>query len=497
MKARVRSVVRIVAMTALIALALPLGIARAAGPAEPLMHTPAVTRGLHSSCGAVRVFDYDGIEQDWDWLVETFGNVWVEPGDGSACLTELHAIRDDATLNVRVEDAQGNPVDGIQVVFHWPDAPLLPPELVGCYDRGVYGATGEKIGQQIESEPGMIGFGMGSGAFYCPPSGGPHTVWVGIAGSDCVHGLGMLCWTNHYHVNPTFVLAGDSLRSPTLLPIDNDDGDGTFLVDWSTVEGATQYTLEEDESSAFPSPTVRYQGGSSQYSIDGQGAGTWHYRVRASNAGGESAWSNIESTVVEELPPEAPILYPIGNPDHDGDYLVDWSDVVGATKYRLEEDDNAEFNSPIVRYIGYDIQYQVTGRLPGVRYYRVRTSNAAGYSPWSNTEAVVTGELPPDAPVLYPISNPDGDGAYPVDWSDVIGATKYRLEEDDSAEFSSPIVRYLGYSTQYQVTGRLPGVRYYRVRTSNAAGYSPWSNTEWVAVGPGGAWRRPARARAS
>ncbi len=79
-------------------------------------------------------------------------------------------------------------------------------------------------------------------------------------------------------------------------------------------------------------------------------------------------------------------------------------------------------------------------------------------------------------------------------WPD---ATKYRLEEDDNPAFSSPIVRYLGYSTQYQVTGRQPGRLYYRVRTSNAAGYGLWSNTEWVVVGPGGAWYRPTRARMS
>ncbi len=269
MKARMRSVARILAVTALMALAWPVGIARSDEPSDQVRYPTMAMSPLDSPCGTVRVLDYDGVERDWDWLVATFGDVWVEPGDGSACLTELRAIRDDSTLNVRVEDAEGRPVDGIPVVFHWSDAPLLPPELVGCYDRGVYGGTGE----HIESEPGTVGFGMGSGAFYCPPSGGPHTVWVGIEGSDCVHGLGMLCWTNHYHVNPTFVLAGESLPSPTLLPIGNADGDGTYLVDWSAVAGATAYALEEDDNYGFTSPTVRYAGGSTQYQVGGQARG--------------------------------------------------------------------------------------------------------------------------------------------------------------------------------------------------------------------------------
>jgi hypothetical protein len=204
MRTRGGSTVRVLAVAVLVVLALPLGIVRSAGPFDHFLYLPAVTGPHISTCGTVRVYDYDGVEQDWDWLTATFGNVWIEPGDGSACLIELRAKRDDSTLNVRVEDSGGNPVDGIPVVFYWPGADPLPPELVGCYDRGVYDYTGQKI----ESDPGTVGFGMGGGAFYCPPEGGPHTVWVGVDGSDCVHGLGMLCRTNHYHVNPTFMLTG-------------------------------------------------------------------------------------------------------------------------------------------------------------------------------------------------------------------------------------------------------------------------------------------------
>ena len=499
MSVRVRSAVRILALVAfLITLAWLPGAAQSAAPLDPAPRPPSRVASVASLCPPVRVYDYDGTERDWDWLVATFGNVWVDPGDGSACLAELRAIHDDATLNVRVRDSAGQPVDGIPVIFHWPDAPLLPPELVGCYDRGVYGSTGEgykPLWSQVYSDPGTVGFGMGSGAFYCPPAGGPHTVWAGVEGSDCVHGLGMLCWTNHDHVDPTFVLYEGSLSSPVLEPIDNGDKDGTYLVDWSTVEGATAYTLEEDSSASFPSPIIRYQGAATQYAIVGQAAGTWHYRVRASGAGGDSPWSNTQQAVVNLALPAAPVLYPIPNDDGDGSYQVDWSEVTGGTKYRLEEDDNPGFTSPIVRYLGYNLRYLVTGRPLGLRYYRVRTSNAAGYSPWSNTESVAVGGPPPAAPVLYPIDNADGDGSYLVDWSEVTGDTKYRLEEDDNPGFTSPIVRYLGYGTQYQVTARPPGLRYYRVRTSNASGFGPWSNTEWAIVGPGGVWHRPARVR--
>lgn len=84
--------------------------------------------------------------------------------------------------------------------------------------------------------------------------------------------------------------------APTLLPIDNSDGD--YLVDWDDVPNADSYTLEEDDDPNFGSPLVRYTGPDSQFQVVDQLAGTWHYRVRASNVSGESPWSAPQSVEV-------------------------------------------------------------------------------------------------------------------------------------------------------------------------------------------------------
>jgi len=200
-----RKKAHILAVLLLVALARPSGIVRSADPPyDHWAYLPMVLRAPEPHCGVVRVFDYDGVERDWGWLVEEFGAVWIEAGSGSACVVELRAIRDDNTLIIRVVDSLGQPVGGVPVVFHYTTAPLLPPELVGCYDRGDYADTK----YPPDGGAGSAGFGMYDGAWYCPPGGGPHTVWVGIGGSDCVHGLGMLCGRNHWHVNPTFMLTG-------------------------------------------------------------------------------------------------------------------------------------------------------------------------------------------------------------------------------------------------------------------------------------------------
>jgi len=89
----------------------------------------------------------------------------------------------------------------------------------------------------------------------------------------------------------------------------------------------------------------------------------------------------------------------------------------------------------------------------------------------------------PSAPTLYAISNPDGDGNYTVEWSDIGNATSYTLQEDDNSGFSSPTTVYNGTASQYAVSGKADGRWYYRVRASNSNGNSDWSNVVSAYVG--------------
>jgi hypothetical protein len=268
-------------------------------------------------------------------------------------------------------------------------------------------------------------------------------------------------------------------QPPVLNPIYNPENDGIYVVSWSKSLGATVYTLQEDDNPDFATPTVRYSGQNTQKTITGQPGGTWYYRVRAGGTFGDGDWSNVEVTGVK---PAAPYLWPVNNDDGDGAYLVDWTNPTGATGYRLEEDDNSDFSSPGERYSGPDSQYQVNNQQTGTWYYRVVASNPAGDSPWSTTRSVLVIYVVPDAPFLYEISNPDGNGEYLVDWSVVAGATDYRLEEDDNPGFSSATERYRGPDNLYQVSNQQPGTWYYRALASNPAGDSPWSNTGTVVV---------------
>ena len=156
--------------------------------------------------GVPKVYDRQGQEQDWDWLIAEFGAIDLAPAEAPAGagqvyrIVELREVVGPAVEVVHVEDEDGTPLEGIRVVRHWPDAPLLPewsPPTSRWRDRGVFGSTNAN---------GDIGFGMGHGDYYFPPKGGASAVWVAdeSGASDFITGLGMLGGTNHRHLDVHF-----------------------------------------------------------------------------------------------------------------------------------------------------------------------------------------------------------------------------------------------------------------------------------------------------
>lgn len=150
-----------------------------------------------------QVFDFAGVERDWQWLTDTFGDVRVERGSGSASVGSLRAVSGPASITLYVLDDEGEGVGGVPVVFYWPDAPPLAPEYQACgLSQGIIGWT----------EPsGKIGFGLGGGSYYFPPAVGPHTLWLGAEGTDCLSGIGMLGLTNHDHLDSNWTLADSAV----------------------------------------------------------------------------------------------------------------------------------------------------------------------------------------------------------------------------------------------------------------------------------------------
>jgi hypothetical protein len=159
----------------------------------PWAFLPLVVSSGGAEEPTLSIYDLDGAERDWEWLMATFGAVTLDRGTGMAGVSVLRAIEGPTTLVVRIENADGDPIENVPVVFYWPDAPMLLPEQQACgLDRGLV---------ILSKSNGNAEFGMGSGAYYFPPAGGPHVAWVATEGTDCLGGLGMLSATNHIHLD--------------------------------------------------------------------------------------------------------------------------------------------------------------------------------------------------------------------------------------------------------------------------------------------------------
>jgi hypothetical protein len=172
-------------------------------------------------------------------------------------------------------------------------------------------------------------------------------------------------------------------------PIVN-NGQDQYEVTWQPSQGATSYTLEEADNPSFDEPMVRYSGVALDYLVTGQRQGVWYYRVRAHNIAGDGPWSGqSRSTTVNPATLQSPDLREIGNSDGDGDYVVDWTKVSGATSYTLEESSSPYFDRPVEVYTGTKTEFTVTEQPGGIWHYRVRSLGTAGKSPWSQQRFTV------------------------------------------------------------------------------------------------------------
>jgi len=113
---------------------------------------------------------------------------------------------------------------------------------------------------------------------------------------------------------------------PALYPIENNDGDGDYTVQWLHQELADQYELQQSVNSG--GWTTVYTGPDESRDFADMPPATYSYRVRAENVWGQSGWSNVESVVVlppDQLPTPAPGPRPgrwEGHDDFEGSFRV-------------------------------------------------------------------------------------------------------------------------------------------------------------------------------
>jgi hypothetical protein len=263
----------------------------------------------------------------------------------------------------------------------------------------------------------------------------------------------------------------------------------SFVANWIAVSGATGYQLDVSEDN-FATFLTGYNSksisGISEL-ISGLTANAMlSFRVRAVNAGGTSANSNVISVTTL---PNAPVALSASSISASG-FSANWNSVPEATGYQLDvSSDNfttflSGYNSRSIT----EVNETLSGLSAQTSYqYRVRYVYATGISGNSNVVSVTTGATgitPPASPIANPASGITL-ASFVANWVAVSGATGYQLDvsEDNFITFLN------GYNskTVSEISELISGLTAnssfsFRVRAMNAGGTSANSNAIHVST---------------
>jgi titin len=210
----------------------------------------------------------------------------------------------------------------------------------------------------------------------------------------------------------------------------------------------------------------------------------YRYQVRAYNAVGNSAYSNVsETTTLPPPPPSAPsglTATPISNTQID----LSWVDTSPSEDgFRIERCQGAGCTSfAEVLTVGPNVvAYSDAGRSPGTDYrYRVLAYNAGGNSAYSNIANATTLPPPPPPAPSGLTATPTSSTQVDLSWTDSSSTEDgFKIERCQGAGCTgfAEIGSVLANVVTFSDSGRSPSTDYrYRVLAYNAGGNSAYSN---------------------
>jgi predicted phage tail protein len=210
-------------------------------------------------------------------------------------------------------------------------------------------------------------------------------------------------------------------------------------------------------------------------------ATAYSYRVKATNAAGDSDYSNTASATPGQTPPLAPSGLTAAALSTSSIHLA-WTDNSSdETGFKVERSPDGTSAWTEVELTAAGVTtWDDSGLSPGTTYYyRVRANNAGGDSAPSNVANAATLQTAPAAPSGLTATALSTSSIH-VAWTDnSSNEAGFKIERSpDGSSGWTQVFLTNADATSWDDAGLTAGTAYYyRVRASNAVGDSPFSNT--------------------
>ena len=258
----------------------------------------------------------------------------------------------------------------------------------------------------------------------------------------------------------------------------------TATLSWSASTddvAVSRYNLHRSTSAGFtPSPANRIaQPTGLSYADTGLSTGSYHYKLTAEDAAGNTSAASNEATatIADATPPSAPGT--LTATATASTINLNWgaaTDNVAVLRYNLHRGPTNGFTPSPANRIAQPtgLSYADTGLAPGNYFYKLTAEDAAGNTgPLSNTAtATVLDTSPPSTPTLNATG---GAGQTNLSWStstDNVAVTRYNLHRSTTSGFTPTPANRIAQptGTSHTDTGLSAGTYHYKLTAEDAAG---------------------------
>ena len=268
---------------------------------------------------------------------------------------------------------------------------------------------------------------------------------------------------------------------------------GTSSINLTWTDNSTNETsfvlMQSSTSGGIFNKLITIPANTTSYTDVGLGSSaTYYYKIQATNAGGNSSWSNEASAKTDTPPATIPAAPSNLIATATGTSVINltWTDnATNETSFVLQRSlSSGSGFATIATLAANTTSYSNTGLNSSTTYYyKVQAANSIGSSAWSNVANATTAVSGPPAAPSNLIASAKGCNSIILTWIDnSTNETSFELRSSTSLNGTySTIATLPANTTTYTNTGLTKGRKYYyKIRARNSSGNSSWSNIAYA-----------------